>query len=80
APEPGIDAYVWVKPPGESDGVGNPGIIDPVDPAKGFDRNCDPTFTNSSGTLTGSIPDAPHAGRWHTEAFQILLNNAYPPL
>src|SRR5690554_1478370 len=72
APEPGIDAYVWVKPPGESDGVGNPGIIDPVDPAKGFDRNCDPTFTNSSGTLTGSIPDAPHAGRWHTEAFQIL--------
>lgn len=80
APEAGIDAYVWVKPPGESDGVGSAGIIDPVDPAKGFDRNCDPTFTNSSGTLTGSIPGAPHAGRWHTEAFQILLNNAYPPL
>lgn len=80
APEPGIDAYVWVKPPGESDGVAEAGIIDPVDPAKGFDRNCDPTFTNSSGTLTGSIPGAPHAGRWFTEGFQILLNNAYPAL
>lgn len=80
SPAAGIDAYVWVKPPGESDGVGRAGIIDPVDPAKGFDRFCDPTFTTANGTLTGSIPDAPHAGRWHSEAFQILLQNAYPPL
>jgi cellulose 1,4-beta-cellobiosidase len=79
-PAPGIDAYVWVKPPGESDGVGSAGIIDPQDPAKGFDRFCDPTFTTVGGTLTGAIPDAPHAGRWFPEAFQILLNNAYPVL
>lgn len=80
APEPGIDAYVWVKPPGESDGVASAGIIDPVDPAKGFDRFCDPTFTTVNGTLTGAIPGAPHAGRWFHEAFDILLQNAYPPL
>jgi cellulose 1,4-beta-cellobiosidase len=80
APEPGVDAYVWVKPPGESDGVGKAGVIDPTDPAKGFDRFCDPTFTTGSGTLTGAIPDAPHAGRWFEEGFRILLQNAYPSL
>ena len=79
-PAPGIDAYVWVKPPGESDGVGSAGIIDPQDPAKGFDRFCDPTFTTAGGALTGAIPNAPHAGRWFPEAFQILIDNAYPPL
>lgn len=80
APVAGVDAYVWIKPPGESDGVASAGIIDPVDPAKGFDRFCDPTFTTVSGTLTGALPGAPHAGRWFTEGFQVLLNNAYPPL
>jgi cellulose 1,4-beta-cellobiosidase len=82
APEVGIDAYVWVKPPGESDGVATAGIIDPTDPAKGFDRFCDPTFTapGTDGLLTGAMPNAPHAGRWFKEGFQILLNNAYPPL
>jgi cellulose 1,4-beta-cellobiosidase len=32
----GIDAYVWVKPPGESDGVSQAGITDPGDPNKKF--------------------------------------------
>lgn len=82
APEPGIDAYVWVKPPGESDGVATAGIIDPTDPAKGFDRFCDPTYAppGANGKLTGAMPNAPHAGRWFTEGFKVLLQNAYPPL
>ncbi len=82
APEVGIDAYVWVKPPGESDGVATAGIIDPTDPAKGFDRFCDPTFVapGTNGLLTGAMPGAPHAGRWFKEGFKVLLNNAYPPL
>jgi cellulose 1,4-beta-cellobiosidase len=81
APSPGIDAYVWVKPPGESDGVATAGIIDPTDPAKGFDRFCDPTYVvPANGTLTGAIPGAPHAGRWFTDGFTALLKNAYPPL
>lgn len=81
APVAGIDAYVWVKPPGESDGAASLELsFDPQDPAKGFDRNCDPTYTNAAGTTTGSLANAPVAGRWFKEAFQILVNNAYPPL
>lgn len=81
APLAGIDAYVWVKPPGESDGAASQALsYDPQDPAKGFDRNCDPTFTNSAGTTTGALANAPVAGRWFKEGFQVLLNNAYPPL
>jgi cellulose 1,4-beta-cellobiosidase len=81
APEPGVDAYVWIKPPGESDGVSQAGIIDPTDPAKGFDRFCDPTFVvPSNNKITGALPNAPHAGRWFAEEFKLLIKNAYPPL
>jgi cellulose 1,4-beta-cellobiosidase len=81
APVAGIDAYVWVKPPGESDGAASKELsFDPQDPAKGFDRNCDPTYTNAAGTTTGAMANAPVAGRWFKEGFQVLLNNAYPPL
>lgn len=81
APVAGVDAYVWIKPPGESDGAASKELsFDPQDPAKGFDRNCDPTYTNAAGTTTGSLANAPVAGRWFKEGFQVLLNNAYPPL
>jgi cellulose 1,4-beta-cellobiosidase len=81
APVAGIDAYVWVKPPGESDGAASKELsFDPIDPAKGFDRNCDPTYTNAAGTTTGALANAPVAGRWFKEGFQILVNNAYPAL
>lgn len=81
APAVGIDAYVWVKPPGESDGAASKELsFDPLDPAKGFDRNCDPTYTNAAGTTTGAMANAPVAGRWFKEGFQVLINNAYPPL
>ena len=81
APVAGIDAYVWVKPPGESDGAASKELsFDPLDPAKGFDRNCDPTYTNAAGTTTGAMANAPVAGRWFKEGFQVLINNAYPPL
>lgn len=82
APVPGIDAYVWIKPPGESDGVAMAGIIDPDDPAKSFDRFCDPTYVapDSAVQLTGAMPGAPHAGRWFSTGFKTLMENAYPPL
>ena len=81
APVAGVDAYVWVKPPGESDGASSLELsFDSQDPAKGFDRNCDPTYTNAAGTTTGALAKAPVAGRWFSEAFQILVQNAYPPL
>ena len=81
APVAGVDAYVWVKPPGESDGAASQELsYDPIDPAKGFDRNCDPTYTNAAGTTTGAMANAPVAGRWFKEGFKVLVDNAYPPL
>jgi cellulose 1,4-beta-cellobiosidase len=84
APEPGIDAYVWIKPPGESDGssslvpqgADNPG-------GKGFDRMCDPTYDGNArngNSKTGALPDAPISGAWFSAQFRELLANAYPPL
>ncbi len=79
-PAPGIDAYVWVKPPGESDGVSESGIPDPTDPNKQFDGMCDPNAqsTYDPAYPTNALPNAPHAGRWFPEQFQMLVENAYP--
>ncbi|MEV0975321.1 glycoside hydrolase family 6 protein [Streptomyces sp. NPDC049915] len=80
APAAGIDAYVWVKPPGESDGsssaVSN-------DEGKGFDRMCDPTYggnARNGNNPSGALPNAPLAGHWFSAQFQQLMQNAYPPL
>jgi cellulose 1,4-beta-cellobiosidase len=82
APVTGIDAYVWVKPAGESDGVSSQGTIDPNDPNKKFDTMCDPNATSSynSNYPTNAMSGAPHAGRWFAEQFRMLVENAYPPL
>ncbi|MEU5890620.1 glycoside hydrolase family 6 protein [Streptomyces sp. NPDC047461] len=80
APAAGIDAYVWVKPPGESDG--NSAAI-PNDEGKGFDRMCDPTYggnARNGNNPTGALPNSPLAGRWFSAQFQQLVQNAYPPL
>jgi cellulose 1,4-beta-cellobiosidase len=78
----GVDAFVWVKPPGESDGVSQAGVIDPDDPAKGFDAMCDPNATNryNSAFPTNALPGAPHAGRWFPAQFTMLVQNAFPVL
>ena len=79
-PYEGIDAFVWVKPQGESDGISDPNFeLDPNDPAKQHDPMCDPLATRPDGKAkTGAMDNAPHAGRWFPEAFQVLLENAYP--
>jgi len=80
APATGIDAYVWVKPPGESDGSSS---AIPNDEGKGFDRMCDPTYggnPRNNGNMTGALPNAPLSGHWFQAQFQQLLQNAYPPL
>jgi len=80
APVAGIDAYVWSKPPGESDGVSEPGISDPVDESKTYDSMCGPDeqSTYDSAYKTGAMPNSPHAGRWNEAQFQELVQNAYP--
>jgi cellulose 1,4-beta-cellobiosidase len=82
SPASGIDAYVWVKPPGESDGVSSAGITDSDDPNKKFDLMCDPNgqSTYNANYPTNAMPDAPHAGRWFAAQFRLLVENAYPPL
>jgi cellulase/cellobiase CelA1 len=81
APAAGIDAYVWVKPPGESDGVSSD-IPDPTDPAKKFDAMCDPNARNryNNAFPTNALPGAPHAGQWFPAEFQMLVQNAFPVL
>lgn len=76
---PHLDAYVWVKPPGESDGSSSE---IPNDEGKSFDRMCDPTFASDKlgGALTGATPDAPVSGKWFEEQFKTLVANAYPPV
>ncbi|MFD4475437.1 glycoside hydrolase family 6 protein [Streptomyces sp. NPDC058471] len=79
-PATGIDAYVWMKPPGESDGSST--AID-NDEGKGFDRMCDPTYTGNprnNNNLSGALPNAPLSGRWFSAQFQELMKNAYPAL
>ncbi|MGW3354959.1 glycoside hydrolase family 6 protein [Streptomyces bungoensis] len=80
APAAGIDAYVWVKPPGESDGASSAVANDE---GKGFDRMCDPTYggnARNGNNPTGALPNAPLAGHWFSAQFQQLMQNAYPPL
>jgi cellulose 1,4-beta-cellobiosidase len=80
APASGFDAYVWIKPPGESDGSSRE--ID-NDEGKRFDRMCDPTYTGNElngNNLTGALPDAPISGQWFSAQFRELVANAYPPL
>ncbi|MET7669583.1 glycoside hydrolase family 6 protein [Micromonospora luteifusca] len=76
-PEPGIDAYAWVKPPGESDGAsGTPNSGQPYEPL------CDPYYLPPRGSSydTGAMPDAPPFGEWFPAHFRQLLTNAWPPV
>jgi cellulose 1,4-beta-cellobiosidase len=80
APESGIDAYVWIKPPGESDGASQ--FIE-NDEGKGFDRMCDPTYEGNARNnfnMSGALPNSPLSGHWFSAQFQELMRNAYPPL
>ncbi len=72
-----LDAYVWIKPPGESDGASTD--IE-NDEGKRFDRMCDPTFASPKlgGRLTGASPGAPLSGHWFEAQFVELVRNAYP--
>ena len=63
-PVPGVDAYYWIKPPGESDGTSDP-------TAQRYDKSC----SNSDAT-----PGAPQAGTWFHSYFVELVKNASPAL
>jgi len=64
APAPLVDAYFWVKPPGESDGVSDSA-------APRFDENC---------KSEDAASNAPQAGEWFGSYFVDLVKSANPPL
>ena len=59
-----LDAFYWVKPLGESDGTSD-------ESAKRFDGYC--------GHAT-AMKNAPEAGQWFQEFFEMGIKNANPPL
>ncbi|GAQ10928.1 probable 1,4-beta-D-glucan cellobiohydrolase C [Aspergillus lentulus] len=58
-----VDAFVWVKPGGESDGTSDTS-------AKRYDAKCG---------LEDALKPAPEAGSWFQAYFEQLLRNANPP-
>ena len=74
-----VIAYVWIKPPGESDGDY------PTASHTHGDPHCDPNGTNTDGNggtySTGALAagDVP-AGQWYAAEFQQLVSDAYPSL
>lgn len=81
-PMTGIAAFVWIKPPGESDGSSSLVPTGPSNPGgKGFDRMCDPTFGGDSlnnNLPTGAMANAPVSGAWFQAGFDTLVKNAFP--
>jgi len=77
-------AYVWIKPPGESDGSSSLIPTGPNNPTgKGFDRMCDPTFGGdalNNNLPTGAMANSPVSGAWFQAGFDTLVTNAYPAL
>jgi len=74
---PNLYSYVWVKPPGESDGT-YPAFSGSGDP------HCDPNGTQTDGSgntyPTNSFPDSPHAGSFFLAEFVQLVQNADPAI
>jgi len=68
-----LDAYVFAKPPGASDGTSDATATTPNADGKRFDPKCGSTNVDA---LTG----APQAGDWFHDQFLMLLRNAQPAL
>jgi cellulose 1,4-beta-cellobiosidase len=64
SPRPGLDAYIWIKPPGESDGTSD-------STAPRFDAHC---------ASVDSMIGAPQAGQWFDTYLLSVAQNAIPAL
>lgn len=61
---PYADAFVWVKPGGESDGTSDPS-------AERYDAFCG---------KSDAFQPSPEAGQWNQAYFEMLIENANPPI
>ncbi|CAE6383720.1 unnamed protein product [Rhizoctonia solani] len=61
-PSPLVDAIVWVKPGGESDGTSD---------------TASPRYDTACTSATSYIP-SPEAGNWHSDIFALLIEQAEP--
>jgi cellulose 1,4-beta-cellobiosidase len=80
-----LSAYVWVKPPGESDGDYPNGDTNAQHLALGAthgDENCDPAHGNTlaNGMAVNSIPNSPPAGDFWITEFLEDVQNAFPTI
>jgi cellulose 1,4-beta-cellobiosidase len=84
-PMAGVDAYYWLKPPGESDGTSDSSQTTPDAEGKRYDPMCgaDPVerpYAPGKVIATDALQGAPPAGHWFEEQFFMLVKNATPAL
>lgn len=74
-----LSAYVWIKPPGESDGNYPGSVFNGVTSTTG-DPNCDPAHNNAlaNNMPTDALPNSPRAGTFWISEFTMLVQNAFP--
>ena len=72
-----LQAFVWIEPPGESDGTYKSSTAYVSGNA---DENCNPAHNNAlaNNTLTGLLPSSPSAGTFFPVQFTQLVQNAFP--
>lgn len=85
SPADGIDAFFWVKPPGESDGTSDVTATTPDAEGKSFDKMCgtgavERPYAPGKQIPTDALGGAPAAGKWFHEQFLMLVLNATPSL
>jgi cellulose 1,4-beta-cellobiosidase len=82
APLAPYQAYLWIKPPAESDGSSTLIPIGPDNPdGKGFDQMCDPNYMGNSlnqNKNSNALPGAPVSGRWFQAQWDQLVANKFP--
>jgi cellulose 1,4-beta-cellobiosidase len=75
-------AYLWIKPPAESDGSSSLIPIGPDNPdGKGFDGMCDPNYMGNGlnqNKNSNALPNAPVSGRWFQAQWDQLVANKFP--
>jgi cellulose 1,4-beta-cellobiosidase len=74
-----LQAYIWAKPPGESDGNYPGSVFNGVTSTVG-DPNCNPTHNNAlaNNQPSNAVPNSPHAGTFWISYFNMLVTNALP--